>query len=95
MLLPGTAIQDPIDEEGRGALHSAAFATLHIFLDAGKIALLYHIMCVLLHIETNRLGKTGQVGILKRMLVVEDIIVHLPKLPLSGCGLGSRAAFSA
>src|SRR6266566_1860130 len=84
------SLQDPIDEEGRGALHSAAFATLHIFLDAGKIALLYHIMCVLLHIQTNRLGKTGQIGPLRSKLLKFTPLKSAPfrlttGLKTSGC----------
>jgi DNA-binding HxlR family transcriptional regulator len=38
-----------------------------------------HITCELLHIQANRLGKLLQVGILERMLVVEDGIRHLPE----------------
>src|SRR5204862_3406892 len=65
ILFPGTAIQDFIDEERGGALHSTAFATFHILLDAGERALVGQSACVLLQIETNRYGKMGQVGILK------------------------------
>ena len=75
-------MKDPIDEERGGALHSTAFATLHIFLDAGKMALCGHIACVLLQIETNLPGEAGQVRVLQSMLVVEDGIMHFPKLPL-------------
>src|SRR6266536_2087338 len=91
ILFPGTAIQDSIDEERGGALHSTAFATFQILLDAGERALFGQSVCVLLHIETNCLGKLLQVGILKRMLVVEDVIMHLPELALSGGGLGSQS----
>jgi hypothetical protein len=82
ILLPGTAIQDPIDEERGCSLHSAAFATFHIFLDVEQRALVHHIACVLLQVETERLGEAGQVGVLQCMLVMEDVIMHLPKLPL-------------
>src|SRR6266536_5850423 len=91
LLFPGTAIQDSIDEERGGALHSTAFATFQILLDAGERALVGQSVCVLLHIETNRLGKLLQVGILKRMLVVEDVIMHLPELTLSCGGFGSQS----
>src|SRR6266566_1957325 len=91
LLFPGTAIQDPIDEEGGGALHSTAFATFHILLDAGERALFGQSACVLLHIETNRYGKLGQVGILQGMLVVEDGIMHLPELALSCGGLSCQS----
>jgi hypothetical protein len=91
ILLPGTAIQDPIDEERGGALHSATFTALYIFLDAGKKALCSHIACVLLQIEANLSSEAGQVRILKGMLVMEKGIVHLPKLPLRCSGLGSQS----
>src|SRR5712671_3189735 len=45
LFLPGTEIHDPVDEERGSALRSAAFATLRILLDAGKIALFHHIAC--------------------------------------------------
>src|SRR6266516_7336650 len=82
LTLPGTAIQGSIDEERGSALYSAAFTPFHILLDAGERALVGQSACVLLHIETNRFCKLLQVGILKRMLVVEDVIMHLPKLTL-------------
>src|SRR5262249_41389935 len=91
IVLPGTAIQDAIDEEGGGALHATAFATFHILLDAGESALFGHSACVLLHIETNRHGKMGQIGILKGMLVVEDVIMHLPEHALRCGGLSSQS----
>ena len=72
-------------------MHSTAFATFHILLDAGERALFGQSVCVLLPIETNRLGKLLQVGILKGMLVVEDGIMHLPELALSRGGLGSES----
>src|SRR5207302_9438283 len=91
IVLPGTAIQDPIDEEGRSALHATTFAAFHILLDAGKPALFGHVTCVLLEIQTNCLGKLGQVRILKSMLVMEDSIMHLPEFPLRRSALGSES----
>jgi hypothetical protein len=91
ILFPGTAIHDPINEEGGGALYSTAFATFHILLDAGESALVGQSDCVLLQIETNRFGKLGQIGILKGMLVVEDGVMHLPELALCCGGLGSQS----
>src|SRR6266516_4500738 len=91
IVLPGTAIHNPINEERRGALHATAFATFHILLDAGERALVGQSACVLLHIETNRYGKMGQVGILKGMLVVEDGIMHLPELTLHCGGLSCQS----
>ena len=57
----------------------------------GKMALLHHITCVVLHVETNLPGEAGQVRVLKGMLVVEDVIMHLPKLPLRCGGLGCQS----
>ncbi len=45
----------------------------------------------LLHIQANRYGKLLEVSILKGMLVVEDVIVHLPELALSGGSLSSES----
>src|SRR6266849_6186011 len=87
ILLPGTGIQDPIDEERWGALHSAAFATLPLLLDTGQGVLFCQRTRELLHLQTNRLGKACQVRVLKGMLMVEDIVMHLPELSLRGCRL--------
>src|SRR5438270_7146732 len=83
ILFPGTVIQGSIDEERGSALYSAAFTPFHILLDAGECALVGQSVCVLLQIETNRFCKLLEVGILKGMLVVEDVVMHLPELALS------------
>jgi len=71
ILLPGTMIQDSIDEERWGTLHPATFATLQILLDTGQRVLFCQSTCELLHLQTNRLGKAGQTRVLKGMLMME------------------------
>src|SRR6266436_8213649 len=90
-LLPGSWIEDAVDKERRRSTHTAAYAALKILLDTANVRTFCHVTCELLHIQANRLGKLLQVGILKRMLVVEDGIMHLPELALSCGGLGSQS----
>jgi hypothetical protein len=87
VVLSGTRRQYSIDEVRRGTLQAAAFATLPLFLDAGKMALFQHITCVLLHLETKKLGEAGHIRIPKSIPVLEQEIMHLPALSLSRCGL--------
>jgi hypothetical protein len=91
ILFPGTAVQDSIDEERWGALYSAAFAPFHILFNAGQSVLVGQSACVLLQIEANPFGKLLQIGIRKRMLVVEDVIMHLPEFALCCSSLGSQS----
>ena len=72
-------------------MYSAAFTPFHILLDAGERALVGQSACVLLHIETNRFCKLLEIGILQGMLMVEDVVMHLPELALSCGGLGSQS----
>src|SRR6266567_186960 len=64
-------------------MHPAAQSALKILLDTSREWALRHIL-------TDRSGKLLEVGILQGMLVVEDVIVHLPEFPLSVCSLGSE-----
>ena len=71
-------------------MHPAAQSALKILLDTSREWALRHILGEPLHIQTDRSGKLLEVGILQGMLVVEDVIVHLPEFPLSVCSLGSE-----
>ena len=90
-LLPGPWIEDAVYKERRRSTHTAAYATLKILLDTANVRTFCYVTCELLHIQANRPGKLLQVGILKRMLVVEDVIMHLPELALNCGGLGSES----
>jgi hypothetical protein len=72
-------------------LHTAGYAAPEILFDTADVRTLCRISCELLHIQSNRFSKLLQVGILKRVLVVEDVIMHLPELPLRCCGFGSES----
>ena len=90
-MLPGPAIQNAIDEEGRGPLYPTTFAPCHILLDAGERALLPHIPSVPLLIQTHRLRKVLEIGIRKGVLVVEEVVVHLPEFALYCSPLGCQS----
>lgn len=54
-------------------------------------ALVGYVTSVLLQIETNRLGKMLEIGILQRMLMMEDRVTHLSEFPLRCGSLGCQS----
>src|SRR5260370_27567380 len=84
----------PIDEEGPCAANAAMSPTRVIFVHAVRKDMVGHIPVESLSIKTQDCSVLHQVIIIKFVLVFEQVVVHLPKLALSGRSLGSLGGMS-
>src|SRR5579862_6749927 len=76
-----------VDEECRRSVHSAPHATPEILFDSREGLLGLHLLHEPLGVESERLCAFQEISIFEGVLVLEDPVVHLPELPLSGGNL--------
>jgi hypothetical protein len=76
----GTALVSlAIDEERRRAVYVAVHGTLEVLLDALQVRVAGQILIEALHVEADLTGVLPQVGVIKRLLVLEQRVVHRPE----------------
>src|SRR2546425_667797 len=75
----------PVDEEGRGAAYPALPPAFGILVHPLRINMVLYLPLEALSIKSEDGSIVQQVLIVERILVLEQHVVHLPKLAL-GCG---------
>src|SRR6267378_1841252 len=86
--VPGTVVTHAVDEERGRAIDPAAHPAHKIFTYALQIGSLDKFMCKPFNIQLQNFCESQEITIIKRLLILEEKIVHLPETPLSSGRLG-------
>src|SRR4051812_5223812 len=79
---------DTVDEKSWRSVYSAANAAQEMLSNDGGVDSFSQLAYELLDIEAERRCVTGQMDILKRVLMLEQHIVHFPECTLRSRGFG-------
>ena len=77
-----------VDEEGRRPVHTAAHTAPEILAHPCRVYATAKLLSKSDRVQTDRRGILQQMPIGQRMLMLEQRIVHLLEVPLSGRGFG-------
>src|SRR5258708_7267315 len=85
--IPGAVVTNAVDKERGRAVDPAAHSTHKIFTHALQIGSLDEFMCKPFNIELQNFCESQETTIIKRLLILEEEIMHLPETPLSSSRL--------
>src|SRR5436190_7196695 len=83
----GVVVAHPVDEEGGRPVHAAADAAQEILVDPVRVNVLRELLLEEVEIEVERTSVGTKVVDLQMLLVLVEVIVHLPEPVLGGRGL--------
>src|SRR6266550_846424 len=83
----GVVVAHPVDEEGGRPVHAAADAAQEILVDPVRVNVLRELLLEQVEVELERLSVGTKVVDLQMVLVLVEVIVHLPEPVLGGRGL--------
>src|ERR1700736_6256575 len=75
-----------VDEKGRRAVHPAAHSTEKIFAHPRRVYAERHLACKLVDVQPDSCRVRQQVLVVECVLMLEELIVHLPELALRSGG---------
>src|SRR5216117_380298 len=81
-------VPHPVDEEGGRAVHAAANTAQEILVHAVRVDVFLELLVEQLEVERDRLGVGTKVVDPQTLLVLVQLVVHLPESVLGGRGFG-------
>src|SRR6476660_5159676 len=84
----GVVVAHPVDEEGGRPVHTAADAAEEILVDPVRMNMLRELLLEQVEIELERTSVGTEVVDLQMLLVLVELVVHLPEPVLGSGGLG-------